>query len=74
MGPARRDDPVPFRVLLDGEPPGVAHGFDIDELGRGTLSEQRLHQLIRQHSGIEQRTFEIEFLAPGAEGYCFTFG
>ena len=65
---------MPFRVLLDGEPPGDAHGFDVDELGQGTLSSSGCYQLIRQQGEIEQRTFEIEFLAPGAEGYCFTFG
>jgi thiol-disulfide isomerase/thioredoxin len=74
MGPAQRDEPVPFRVLLDGEPPVAAHGFDVDERGEGTLSEQRLHQLIRQQGQIESRTLELEFLSPGAEGYCLTFG
>jgi len=65
---------VPFRVLVDGEPPGAAHGFDIDEQGHGTLSEQRLHQLIRERGSITDRTFEITFLAPGVEAYAFTFG
>jgi thiol-disulfide isomerase/thioredoxin len=74
MGPPSREDPVPFRVLLDGEPPVAAHGLDVDEDGHGTLSQQRLHQLIRQPGAIEDRTFEITFLAPGAEAYAFTFG
>jgi thiol-disulfide isomerase/thioredoxin len=74
MGPPARGEAVSFRVLLDGEPPGAAHGFDVDEQGHGTLSEQRLHQLIRQPGAITDRTFEIELLAPGAEAYCFTFG
>jgi thiol-disulfide isomerase/thioredoxin len=73
MGPATRAASVPFRVLLDGEPPGAAHGLDIDEQGYGTLSKQRLYQLIRQARSGE-RTFEITFLEPGAEVYCFTFG
>jgi hypothetical protein len=30
--------------------------------------------LIRQPGSITDRTFEITFLAPGAEAYCFTFG
>jgi len=30
--------------------------------------------LIRQSGEIEDRTFEIEFLDPGVEAYCFTFG
>jgi hypothetical protein len=65
---------VPFVVLVDGEPPGGAHGLDVDEQGHGTLSEQRLHQLIRERGPITDRTFEIMFLAPGAEAYAFTFG
>ena len=74
MGPPARGTSVPFRVLLDGEPPGADHGFDTDEQGRGTLSQQRLHQLIRQQGRIDDRTLEIVFEAPGAEAYCFTFG
>jgi thiol-disulfide isomerase/thioredoxin len=74
MGPRDRGTSVPFVVLVDGEPPGAAHGLDIDEQGRGTLSEQRLYQLIREQGSITDRTFEITFLAPGVEAYCFTFG
>jgi thiol-disulfide isomerase/thioredoxin len=74
MGPPARGTSVPFVVLVDGEPPGAAHGLDVDERGHGTLSEQRLHQLIRERGSIADRTFEITFLAPGAEAYCFTFG
>ena len=65
---------VPFRVLLDGEPPGAAHGVDVDEHGQGALVQPRLYQLIRQPGTIEDRTFEIGFLAAGAEAYAFTFG
>jgi thiol-disulfide isomerase/thioredoxin len=74
MGPRERGNEVPFRVLLDGEPPGDAHGFDVDEEGRGTLARQRLHQLIRQPGSIRERTLEITFREAGAEAYCFTFG
>jgi thiol-disulfide isomerase/thioredoxin len=74
MGPPERGASVPFRLLVDGEPPGFAHGLDVDELGRGTLSQQRLHQLIREPGAIADRTFEIAFEASGAEAYCFTFG
>ena len=74
MGPRERGTSVPLRVLLDGEPPGDAHGFDVDEEGNGTLSQQRLHQLIRQPGSIGDRTLEIEFPEGGAEAYCFTFG
>ena len=74
MGPPPRGTSVPFRVLVDGESPGAAHGLDADDEGEGTLSQQRLHQLIRERGSITDRTFEITFLAPGAEAYCFTFG
>jgi hypothetical protein len=74
MGPPERGASVPFRVFVDGEPPGDAHGFDVDEQGHGTLTQQRLHQLVREPGAIADRTVEIEFLAPGAEAYCFTFG
>jgi len=65
---------VPFRVFIDGEPPGDAHGLDVDEAGHGTVVQQRLYQLVRERGSITDRTFEITFLAPGAEAYVFTFG
>jgi thiol-disulfide isomerase/thioredoxin len=74
MGPPAGDSSMPFRVLVDGEPPGEAHGLDIDQAGNGTLDRPRLHQLIRERGSITDRTFEITFQAPGAEAYCFTFG
>jgi thiol-disulfide isomerase/thioredoxin len=74
QGPRERGDSIPFRVLVDGEPPGSAHGLDVDEEGQGTVSRQRLYQLVREPGAIVDRTFEIRFLAPGAEAYCFTFG
>jgi hypothetical protein len=74
MGPATRGTSVRYRVLLDGQAPGSAHGFDVDEAGNGTLADQRLYQLIRQPGSIDERTVEIEFLDAGAEAYCFTFG
>jgi thiol-disulfide isomerase/thioredoxin len=74
MAPRARDTSVPFSVLVDGEPPGAAHGLDVDERGRGTLSQQRLYQLIRERGSITDRTFEIIFVAPGVEAYVFTFG
>ena len=69
-----QEQPVPFRVLIDGRPPGDGHGLDVDEDGRGTLVEPRLYQLIRQPGPIDDRTFEITFEAPGVEAYSFTFG
>jgi thiol-disulfide isomerase/thioredoxin len=67
-------EPIPFRVLLDGEAPGPSHGVDVDEDGNGLLREGRMYQLVRQHDGVRERTLEITFLEPGAEAYAFTFG
>jgi len=74
MGPPSPGSSVRFRVLLDGRPPGNAHGADVDEQGNGTATGQRLYQLIRQPGPIADRTVEIEFLDPGLEAYVFTFG
>jgi hypothetical protein len=74
MGPAERGRPVRFRVLIDGKPPGAAHGVDIDEQGNGTVTEQRLYQLVRQPKPIVDRLFEIEFVDPALEAFSFTFG
>jgi thiol-disulfide isomerase/thioredoxin len=74
MGPARRGTPVRFRVLIDGRPPGSAHGVDVDDQGNGTVVEQRMYQLIRQSAPIVDRQLEIEFLEPGVEAFSFTFG
>ena len=66
--------PIPFRVLLDGEPPGTSHGVDAGEDGTGLLTDARMYQLVRQHDAVRDRTLEITFLEPGAEAYAFTFG
>jgi thiol-disulfide isomerase/thioredoxin len=66
--------PVPFRVLVDSEPPGDAHGLDVDEDGHGTVAQQRLYQLLRARGSITESTLEITFLDPGVEAYVFTFG
>jgi hypothetical protein len=65
---------VPFRVLLDGAPPGPAHGLDVGEDGNGTLIQPRLYQMVRQSGEITDRTFEITFHDAGVEAYVFTFG
>jgi thiol-disulfide isomerase/thioredoxin len=74
MGPAAPGTSVRYRVLLDGQPPGTAHGIDADSDGHGTVTEQRLYQLIRQPGSVTERTFEITFLDPGVQVYAFTFG
>jgi thiol-disulfide isomerase/thioredoxin len=71
---SRAGTAVPFRVLVDGEAPGPAHGLDVDEEGRGTLLQPRLYQLLRQPGLITDRTIEIAFLDTGVEAYVFTFG
>jgi Thioredoxin like C-terminal domain/AhpC/TSA family len=67
-------DAVPFRVLVDGDLPGAAHGLDVDEEGNGTVVQPRLYQLVRQPGSIADRTLEISFAAGGVEAYVFTFG
>src|SRR4029453_18997240 len=74
MGPAAPGSPARFRVLLDGQPPGAAHGTDVDDQGPGPFIEPRLHQLIRQPGPISDRTLEATFLDPGVQAYAFTFG
>jgi hypothetical protein len=74
MAPATAGSPVRFRVLLDGQPPGAAHGTDVDDQGNGTLTEPRLYQLVRQPGPVTERTFEVTFLDPGVHAYAFTFG
>jgi hypothetical protein len=74
MGPAERRGAVRFRVSIDGQPPGAGHGSDADDQGKGTVTEQRLYQLVRQPGPIADRQFEIEFLDSGVETFAFTFG
>ena len=74
MGPAAPGHSVRFRVLIDGQPPGPAHGTDVDDQGNGTVTEPQMYQLIRQPKPIVDREFEIEFLDSGVEAYSFTFG
>ncbi len=74
MGRASRGTSVRFRVFLDGQAPGAAHGSDIDDQGNGMVTDQRLYQLIRQPGPIVDRQFEIAFLDAGVEAFVFTFG
>ena len=74
LTPATPGGEVRFTVLLDGKPPGDAHGIDVDAAGSGTVSEPRLYQLVRQPGVVTERTFEITFLDPGVRAYVFTFG
>ena len=74
LRPRHRGTTIPFRVLIDGEPPGDAHGLDVDGEGYGMVAQPRLYQLVRESGSITDRTFGITFLAPGVEAYVFTFG
>ncbi|MDY0884609.1 cytochrome c biogenesis protein DipZ [Dongia soli] len=78
LGPGSDGKPVRFRVTIDGTAPGDNHGTDIDAEGNGTVTGQKLYQLVRQplHEGgeIADHTFEIRFLDPGVRAYAFTFG
>ncbi len=74
LGPASDGKPIRYRVSIDGKPPGADHGMDTDADGRGTITTQRLYQLVRQAHGSGERLFEIEFLDPGVQAYAFTFG
>jgi thiol-disulfide isomerase/thioredoxin len=74
MAPAAAGTAVRFSVRLDGQPPGPDHGEDVDDDGAGTLTEPRLHQLVRQRGRVSTRTFEITFHDPGVRAYAFTFG
>jgi hypothetical protein len=74
MGPAIRGSQVQFRVFIDGQPAGAVHGADVDDQGCGTVTEQRMYQLIRQPGPIVDRKFEIEFTDADVEAFSFTFG
>jgi hypothetical protein len=74
MGPPPGHPPVQFRVRLDGEAPGRAHGIDVDESGDGTADYRRMYQLVRQTPPIGDRMFEIELLDAGIEAFVLTFG
>ncbi len=74
MGPPARGATIPFRVFLDGRLAADAHGSDVAPDGTGVVDDQRTYQLIRQPGSVDDRLFEIEFLEPGVEAYCFTFG
>ncbi|SDR36419.1 Cytochrome c biogenesis protein CcdA [Paraburkholderia fungorum] len=74
LGPGDNGKPVRFRVSVDGNAPGAAHGTDVAADGSGVVTEQRLYQLVRQTGDVADHTFSIEFLDPGVQAYAFTFG
>lgn len=74
LGPGADGKPVRFRVTVDGKPPGDGHGVDTDADGNGTVTDQRLYQLVRQTGPVADHTFEVRFFDPGVQTYAFTFG
>ncbi|EPF16290.1 Cytochrome C biogenesis protein transmembrane region [Cedecea davisae] len=66
--------PARFKVTIDGQAPGSVHGSDVAPDGSGTVTEQRLYQLIRQSTGDGEHTFSIEFEDADVNAYAFTFG
>jgi len=74
LSPGPDGKPVRFKVSVDGKPPGDAHGVDVAADGSGTVTGQRLYQLVRQSGAVAERTFSIEFLDSGVSAYAFTFG
>ncbi|MEA9977115.1 cytochrome c biogenesis protein DipZ, partial [Pseudomonas sp. RTS4] len=74
LGPGADGKPVRFRVSVDGAAPGDNHGTDIAADGSGTVTAQRLYQLVRQNGPVTDHLFSIEFLDPGVQAYAFTFG
>jgi hypothetical protein len=74
LGPARSGETIRFKVKLNGVEPNDDCGTDSAPDGTGAVRKPRLYQLIRQKGHVEDRTFEIEFLDPGAQAFVFTFG
>jgi len=74
LGPGPDGKPVSFRIAIDGHAPGADHGVDADEQGRGTITHERLYQLVRQHGDVGDHTFEIHLDSAGARAWVFTFG
>lgn len=65
--------PKRIEVLLDGQPPGADAGVDIASDGTGTITDERLYNLVRQDGGARARTIEIR-VEEGSAAYAFTFG
>ena len=74
LGPGPDGKPVRFKVTIDGKVPADSHGVDTNADGEGTVTTQKLYQLVRQAGPVTDRTFEIRFLDPGVQAFAFTFG
>jgi Thioredoxin like C-terminal domain len=67
LGPSAEGKPVRFVGTVDGKAPGVSHGIDVDAVGQGVVTAQRLYQLVRSPGAVADHTFEIRFLDPGVQ-------
>ncbi len=74
LAPPASSASVRFTLRLDGEPPGDAHGLDVDASGEGAVTEPRMYQLVRQREAVTQRVCEVTFSDAGVRAYVFTFG
>jgi cytochrome c biogenesis protein CcdA/thiol-disulfide isomerase/thioredoxin len=74
MGPGADGVPVKFKIMVDGKAPGDLHGVDVAPDGSGSVTEQRLYQLVRAPEGAGEHLFSIEFPVSGVSAYAFTFG
>ena len=74
LGNAEAGRKIRFRVLVDGQAPGVDAGSDVDAKGNGVVTDHRLYQLVRQHGTVRDRTVTITMSGPGVRAYAFTFG
>ena len=74
LGPGADGKPVRFKVTLDGQSPAANHGMDTDADGNGTVTDQRLYQLLRVNGPASDHTFVIQFQDPGVQAFAFTFG
>ncbi|SEM18026.1 Thiol-disulfide isomerase or thioredoxin [Bosea lupini] len=74
MGMSTPGAGVRFRVLVDGKPPGDAHGLDVDRDGYGVVDGPRMYTLVRQTGRVAERQIDVEFLGAGVGVFAFTFG
>jgi cytochrome c biogenesis protein CcdA/thiol-disulfide isomerase/thioredoxin len=74
LGPAQDGKPIRFQILIDGHAPAADHGVDIDAAGNGTVTGERLYQLVRLDGPVSDHTFSIRFFDPSVKAYSFTFG
>ena len=70
----RAAEPIPFRVPLDGEPPGRRTAWTSTRTGTACCATAACTSSSASTTTIRERTLEITFREAGAEAYAFTFG